>query len=145
MPGHTNDKAFQHSLLPMLRLDDDAWDFRVPSLLSPSTLRQAGLIKAISLNTDLKSCTHSMIMKLERSNTNRAIHNVPLNHLILLSLEGFRSLVRGAAAKEEAPTPDLRNPTGRGVSDYSIRPLRAGITVQGVYYNFYGHSNSQLK
>ncbi|KAK3360901.1 RNA dependent RNA polymerase-domain-containing protein [Lasiosphaeria ovina] len=29
--------------------------------------------------------------------------------------------------------------------DYSTRLLRAGIQLQGFHYNFYGHSNSQLK
>lgn len=145
MPNRSKEKPSQHMLLQPLRLDDDAWVFRVPNLPSASVLGQAGLIKTISLRTDLKDCKHSMVLKFERSNTNRAIENDPLDHFILLSLDAFRPLVRGAAAKEEAPAPDLQPRTAREVSDYSIKCLRAGITLNDVHYNFYGHSNSQLK
>lgn len=145
MPIQSKTKTSQHTLLPTLRIGDNAWDFRVPNLPSPSMLRQAGLIKAISLHTDLKECKHSMVLKFERSNTNRATENDPLDHFILLSLEAFRPLVRAAAAKEQVPAPDLQPRTGKEVSDYSIKCLRAGITLNDVHYNFYGHSNSQLK
>lgn len=139
------EKTSKHVLIPSLLLDDNVWDFRVPNLPSASALRQAGLIKAISLHTNLKERKHSMTLRFERSNMNRAIENDPLDHFILFSLEAFRPLIRGAAAKAHVPGPNLQPRTGNEISDYSIRCLRAGITLNGVHYNFYGHSNSQLK
>ncbi|KAF4959413.1 hypothetical protein FSARC_10738 [Fusarium sarcochroum] len=145
MPTQDRIETFQHTLLSTLRLDDNDWDFQVPNLPSPSVLRQAGLIKAISLLTDLKECKHLMILKFEPSNENRAIAANPLDHFILFSLEAFRPLVRGAAARNQVAEPDLQPRTGKEVSDYSIKCLRAGIKLNDVHYNFYGHSNSQLK
>lgn len=139
-----NLQSFHHVLLPTLQLDDDAWDFQVPQLPHASKLEQGGLIKAISLHSDLKELRHSMTLSLQPSTPNRATANVPLDRFVVLSLEAFRPLVRGPAA-EQAPAADLQPRTGQEVSDYSIRCLRAGITLNDVHYNFYGHSNSQLK
>lgn len=86
-----------------------------------------------------------MVLEVEQSNANRAIENVPLDRFILLSLEGFRPLSRGALAREPSLATDLRPRTAKDVSDYSIKVLRAGIAINDVRYNFYGHSNSQLK
>lgn len=143
MSGHTKDMAFHHTLLSNLHLNDNDWDFVVPNLPSSPALRQAGLIKAVRIQTDARK--HSMTLVVERSNANRAIENVPLDRLILLSLEGFRPLVCGAIKKEQTPATDLRPRTAKDVSDYSIKVLRAGIAINNVRYNFYGHSNSQLK
>lgn len=140
-----NLQSFHYTSLPTLQLDDNDWTFRVSKLPSTSTLEQAGFIKAISFHSDLKERKHSMILKLQPSTPNRSIANDPLHRFIVLSLEAFRPLVRGAAAKEQGPAPDLQPRNGQEVSDYSIRCLRAGITLNGVHYNFYGHSNSQLK
>ncbi|KAF5536417.1 NAM7-nonsense-mediated mRNA decay [Fusarium napiforme] len=139
------DKGFHHILLPSLSLDDIVWDFQVPNLPSPSTLKKAKLIKAIALQTDLKECKHSMILKVQLNAPNRATASHPTDRLMLFSLEAFRPLVFGAAAKEQQPAPDLQPRTRQEVSDYSIKCLRAGIILNGVHYNFYGHSNTQLK
>lgn len=143
MPGHAKKKAFRHTLLPDLRLDDEAWVFDVPKLPPASILEQSGLIKSISLHTS--ASRHYMVLELERSEENRAIENIPRHQLISLFLERFRPLVRGAAPKEKQTAPDLRPRTGREVSDYCIRLLRAGIVINNVRYHFYGHSNSQLR
>lgn len=143
MPGPAGIKAFQHTLLPDLLLDDEAWVFIVPKLPKSSQLKQSGLIKSISLRTSASQ--HSMVLGLERSNENRAIENIPRDQLISLSLEGFRPLIRAAAVKEQQSAPDLRPRTGREISDYCIRLLRAGIVINNVRYHFYGHSNSQLR
>ncbi|EXK24346.1 hypothetical protein FOMG_18917 [Fusarium oxysporum f. sp. melonis 26406] len=140
-----NLQNFRHTLLPILQLDDNDWTFRISRLPSPSMLEQAGFIKVISLHSDLKELKQSMTLTLQPSTPNRAIAKDPLDRFIVLSLEAFRPLVRGPAAKEQGPAPDLQPRTGQEVSDYSIRCLRAGITLNDVHYNFYGHSNSQLK
>ncbi|KAF5579291.1 NAM7-nonsense-mediated mRNA decay [Fusarium pseudocircinatum] len=138
-------RGFHHILLPNLSLDDIVWDFRVPNLPSPSASNEAELIKAIALQTDLKECKHSMILKVQRNTPNRATASHPTDRLMLFSLEAFKPLVFGAAAKEQKPAPDLQPRTRQEVSDYSIKCLRAGIILNGVHYNFYGHSNTQLK
>ncbi|PNP82148.1 hypothetical protein FNYG_04337 [Fusarium nygamai] len=145
MASQKPDKGFHHILLPTLSLDDIVWDFHVPNLPSPSTLKKADLIKAIALQTDLKECRHSMILKAQLNTPNRATASYPTDRLMLFSLEAFKPLVFGAAAKEQQPAPDLQPRTRQEVSDYSIKCLRAGIILNGVHYNFYGHSNTQLK
>ncbi|KAF5685686.1 NAM7-nonsense-mediated mRNA decay [Fusarium circinatum] len=145
MASQKANKGFHHTLLPSLSLDDIVWDFQVPNLPSPSTLKKANLIKAIALQTDLKECKHSMILKVQPNTPNRATAEHPTDRLMLFSLEAFKPLVFGAAAKEKLPAPDLQPRTRQEVSDYSIKCLRAGIILNGVHYNFYGHSNTQLK
>lgn len=139
-----NLRSFHHVLLPTLQIDDDAWEFHVPELPSPSKLEQAGFIKAISLHSDLRELRHSMTLSLQPNTPNRATANVPLDRFVVFSLEAFRPLVRGPTA-EQGPAPDLQPRNCQDVSDYSIRCLRAGIILNSVHYNFYGHSNSQLK
>lgn len=139
------DNGFHHILLPTLSLDDIVWDFQVPNLPSASTLKKGDLIKAITLQTDLKECRHSMVLKVQSNTSNRATAKHATDRLMLFSLEAFKPLVFGAAAKEQQPAPDLQPRTRQEVSDYSIKCLRAGIVLNGVHYNFYGHSNTQLK
>ncbi|KAF5577511.1 NAM7-nonsense-mediated mRNA decay [Fusarium pseudoanthophilum] len=145
MPSQKADQGFHRILLPSLSLDDIVWDFKVPNLPSPSTLKKAKLIKEIALQTDLKECKHSMILRVQRNTPNRATASHPTDQLLLFSLEAFKPLVFGAEAKEQQPAPDLQPRTRQEVSDYSIKCLRAGIILNGVHYNFYGHSNTQLK
>ena len=138
-----NLQGFHRVLLPTLQLDDDAWEFHAPELPPASRLEQGGLIKAISLHSDLRELRHSMTLSLQPSTPNRATANDPLDRFVVFSLKAFRPLVRGPAS--EGPATDLQPHTGQEVSDYSIRCLRAGISLNGVHYNFHGHSNSQLK
>ncbi|KAG5766517.1 hypothetical protein H9Q72_005445 [Fusarium xylarioides] len=145
MASQKPDRGFHRTLLPSLSLDDIVWDFQVPNLPSPSNLKNGNLIKAIALQTDLKECKHSMILKVQPNTPNRATSKHPADQLMLFSLEAFKPLVFGAAAKEQQPAPDLQPRTRQEVSDYSIKCLRAGIILNGVHYNFYGHSNTQLK
>ncbi|KAG4270545.1 hypothetical protein FPRO04_11414 [Fusarium proliferatum] len=145
MASQKSNRSFHHTLLPTLSLDDIVWDFQVPNLPSPSTLKNANLIKAIALHTDLKECRHSMTLKVQSNTPNRATAEHATDRLMIFSLEAFKPLVFGTAAKEQQPAPDLQPRTRQEVSDYSIKCLRAGIILNGVHYNFYGHSNTQLK
>ncbi|KAF5628976.1 nonsense-mediated mRNA decay protein [Fusarium sp. NRRL 25303] len=145
MASQKTNKGFHHTLLPNLSLDDIVWDFQVSNLPSSSTLTKADLIKAIALQTDLKECRHSMTLKVQLNTPNRATAAHTTDSLMLFSLEAFKPLVFGAAAKEQQPAPDLQPRTRQEVSDYSIKCLRTGIILNGVHYNFYGHSNTQLK
>ncbi|KAF5566717.1 NAM7-nonsense-mediated mRNA decay [Fusarium phyllophilum] len=145
MTSQKPDRGFHRTLLASLSLDDIVWDFQVPNLPSSSTLKNGNLIKAIALQTDLKECKHSMILKVQPNTSNRATASHPTDRLMLFSLEAFKPLVFGAASKEQKPAPDLQPRTRQEVSDYSIRCLRAGIILNDLHYNFYGHSNTQLK
>ncbi|KAF4337269.1 NAM7-nonsense-mediated mRNA decay [Fusarium beomiforme] len=145
MASKKADKNFCFLLLPKLSLDDNVWDFVVPNLPLLSDLPKANLVKAISLQTDLKECKHSMVLKVQPNTPNRATAEYPADRLLLFSFEAFRPLVFGAAATEQQPAPNLQPRTRQEVSHYSIRCLRAGIVINGVHYNFYGHSNTQLK
>ncbi|KAH7208606.1 hypothetical protein DER44DRAFT_253607 [Fusarium oxysporum] len=107
MASQKTDRGFHHTLLPSLSLDDNVWDFQVPNLPSPSTLKKANLIKTLSLQTDLKECKHSMILKVQPNTPNRATAEHPTDRLMVFSLEAFKPLVFGAAAKEQQPAPDL--------------------------------------
>nr|RBQ95167.1 hypothetical protein FVER53263_20684 [Fusarium verticillioides] len=77
MASQRSDKGFHHTLLSNLSLGDIVWDFQVPNLPSPSTLKKADLIKAIALQTDLKECKHSMILKVQDNTPNRATASHP--------------------------------------------------------------------
>jgi hypothetical protein len=134
-------KSYSCTLLSNLGIDDDehVWTFVLPGLPLSSSL-----VKTVSICSE--GTKHSMSLRLERCDHNRAIEGIPRDQLLLLSLEGFRSLIRESVATDTAhPAPDLQPRTAREVSDYCIKLARAGITINDVCYNFYGHSNSQLK
>ena len=59
---------------------------------------------------------------------NRILHSDNISKFILASFEGLRF-------------PDKPPYTPR---DYKIRLFKAGLSLNGVEYRFYGHSNSQL-
>ncbi|KAJ4044408.1 hypothetical protein NW756_004742 [Fusarium oxysporum] len=145
MDSQKADKGFHYTLLPILSRDDHVWDFQVPILPPPSVLAKANLIKAISVQTGLKECTHSMILKVQPNTPNRAIASHPTDRLMLFSLEAFKPLTFSTTAKEQQAAPDLQPRTRQELSDYRIRCLRAGLILNGVHYNFHGHSNTQLK
>ncbi|KAL7937935.1 RNA dependent RNA polymerase domain-containing protein [Trichoderma chlorosporum] len=140
-----NPKSFEHILLDKISLDDDKWEFQVPRLPTAEASNGLKLIKMVSLST--KNSQHRLELRYGPVDMNRAIQDVPLDRYLAVSLAEFRSLksagpspsLEGAAEKVIQPT------TYRECSDYAVRFLRAGITIQGVHYNFYGHSNSQLK
>ncbi|KAK8137438.1 hypothetical protein PG984_002931 [Apiospora sp. TS-2023a] len=130
--------SFKHTLLDQVTLDDRDWDFDVPKLPSAHLLNEKGLVKTIILATS--GSEQSLTLKLTAHEESRVTKSHPLDKFVLLSLADFR------------PPPGLK-PEGGGTkpttarehTDYAVRLLRAGITLQGVTYHFYGHSNSQLK
>ncbi|SCO82747.1 uncharacterized protein FRV6_06960 [Fusarium oxysporum] len=111
----------------------------------PPPWKKANLNKILGLQIDLKECKRSMILRVQPNTPNRATAGHPTDRLMLFSLEAFKPLIFGAAAKEQQAAPDLQPRTRQEVSDYSIKCLRAGMILNGVHYNFYRHSNTQLK
>ncbi|KAK8067363.1 hypothetical protein PG997_014110 [Apiospora hydei] len=130
--------SFEFTLKDQVTLDDRDWQFDIPNLPNAHHLNEKGLVKTIVLAT--KGCEQRMTLKLASHEENRVTKYHPLDKFLLLSMGDFR------------PPPGLK-PEGGGTrpstfrehTDYVVRLLRAGITIQGVSYHFYGHSNSQLK
>ncbi|KAK0741405.1 RNA dependent RNA polymerase-domain-containing protein [Schizothecium vesticola] len=123
-PKKTKISNYQAILQPAVSLDDHNWSYTLPDLPSPQDTNRLGLVKAISLKTD--GTTHTITLQLQPVSSNRALRGDPLDKFIL------------------APSPtSTRAPCATQPPVSSL--LRAGITLQDVHYNFYGHSNSQLK
>lgn len=138
-------KSFHHVLLNKISLDDEKWDFRVKRLPTAESANKLNFIKMVSLTT--KGSHHQLELRYGPVDMNRAIRDVPLDQYLLVSLAEFRSL-QGAnpSSSKEGETSKATQPTTfRECSEYAVKLLRAGISIQGVHYNFYGHSNSQLK
>ena len=135
---------FLHTLNSQIRLDDESWNYQVPNLPSPQTLNKTNQIKAIVIKTDTKQHLHSITLKINPVDSNRAIDVDAIDKFLSVSLSDFKPLVRSSTEENDAAT-RFQPETPREVSDYSVRFLRTGITLQGIHYHFYGHSNSQLK
>jgi hypothetical protein len=94
----------------------------------------------------MKRIRHTMVLTIERIERNRAIRNETLDNILIASFEGFRPLSGPKNDSASRPTNRTLQPaTWKECSDYIVHLLRSGISLQGVRYNFYGHSNSQLK
>ncbi|GAB1319470.1 hypothetical protein MFIFM68171_09680 [Madurella fahalii] len=136
----SNLASFKYRLQDHISLDDHEWKFHVPNLPSPPILDQRRLVKTVSLvNSTAKQ---EIVLSLEPAEDNRAIRGDPLNKFLVVSLADFRHRPQ---SKDPTTRYGLQPSTPRECTDYAIKLLRAGISLQGVHYNFYGHSNSQLK
>lgn len=141
----SNPKSFEHVLLDRISLDDEKWEFHVPRLPTAESTNKLKLIKMVSLST--KNSQHRLELRYGPVDMNRAIQDVPLDRYLAVSLAEFRSL-KGASpssSTEGAADRVIQPTTYRECSEYAVKILRTGISIQGVHYNFYGHSNSQLK
>ena len=132
-----NPKAFQQTLQESIQLEDQAWIYTIPNL--PHT---SNLIKSISLTSN--NTKQEITLRLQQCSPNRAILNYPPDRFINISFADFKLRVPIPTTEtgEEART---KPATARESSEYIVRLLRAGIYLNDVHYNFYGHSNSQLK
>lgn len=145
MSGAKNLATFSRVLMKTISLEDREWKFEVKDLPSPGKLDQKQVVKKIAIRTHMVAGSHSMTLRLEKAEPNRAIKHHPLRNFVLLSVEGFRPLPRKGGEEASRAEGRLQPAVGRECADYVVRFLRAGVTIQGVEYNFYGHSNSQLK
>ncbi|KAK8030302.1 hypothetical protein PG990_000036 [Apiospora arundinis] len=125
-------------LKDQVTLDDHDWEFSFPNFPSSDRLNENGLVKTIILAT--KGSEQRMTLKFTAHEESRVTKTHPLDKFLLLSMGDFRP---PHGLKPEAG--GTRPSTFREHTDYAVRLLRTGITLQGVTYHFYGHSNSQLK
>lgn len=138
-------RSFEHVLLDKISLDDERWEFNISGLPTAESANRLNLIKMVSLST--KDSRHRLELRYGPVDMNRAIQDASLDKYLVVSLAEFRSIksanspstVEGNASTVIQPT------TYKECSEYAVKFLRSGISIQGVHYNFYGHSNSQLK
>jgi regulator of nonsense transcripts 1 len=145
-PKKPNLASFRCKVQNHISLDDREWKFQVPNLPPARELDQRRLVKTLSLLTTNKR--NEIVLTLETASDNRAIRGDPLNRFLVVSIAEFRAQPPRAQGSQSSPsdTRDTLQPvTSRECADYATKLLKAGVTLQGVHYNFYGHSNSQLK
>ncbi|KAK4148839.1 RNA dependent RNA polymerase-domain-containing protein [Chaetomidium leptoderma] len=143
-PKKSNLSAFRYKLQDHISLDDREWKFHVPNLPSAPKLDERRLVKTVSLLTTRGR--NEIVLTLETASDNRAIRADPLHRFLVVSIAELRQQPQSQAqAPETTRTNALQPSTARECADYATRLLKAGVVLQGVHYNFYGHSNSQLK
>lgn len=145
MPEKDKTKKFTYTLQPRVRLDNKEWNYHVPRLPGPRELNRLGLVKKITLRTDMKNWKHEMLLGLEHIDLNRAISQDPLDRFVVISFENFRPLAQRGAGAPDGAVSGLEPETFRDCTEYAVRLLRTGVSLQGIRYHFYGHSNSQLR
>ncbi|TID15666.1 Methylisocitrate lyase [Venturia nashicola] len=130
--------TFRTTLRSPIIPDDSSWTFTAAGLPGLQHTDAKGFIKLISV---ISSAAKQQIdLSFTKAPLNRAISGFPLDKLALISFADFR-LRCPSESGDGATEPALpRQSTG-----YLVRLLTAGVTINGVTYNFYGHSNSQLK
>ncbi len=120
----------EHILQDAITVRDGPWSYNVPDLRNPG-----GLVKSIDLHSD--STLQAITLKWTRIPGNRATSNIDPDHLIHITAANFR-------LQDSSVTPP-QPATSRESTDYLVRFLKSGVTLNGTHYSFYGHSNSQLK
>ncbi|KAJ8126162.1 hypothetical protein O1611_g7476 [Lasiodiplodia mahajangana] len=124
--------------LQSISLSDSKWKYEGLALPEPSLLDASGYVKSISLVS--KDVESHMAFKLQKLSPNRATDDLKPSDLLLVSFSAFRP--RYSMTDESG---EHKPWTRKEVVDYTAKILRTGIEIQGVHYNFYGYSNSQLK
>ena len=120
----------EHLLQDAITVRDGPWSYHVPDLRNPGDL-----VKSIDLRSD--STSQAITLKWTKIPGNRATSNIDPDHLIHITVTNFR-------LQDNSVTPP-QPATSRESTDYLVRFLKSGITLNGTHYSFYGHSNSQLK
>lgn len=138
-------KAIQNefTLQNGFRFDDHFWSYDIPYVRSVSTKNEQQRIKSISLVSDSKE--QRMIFRLVQHSPNRAVDSQHLDRYLALSFEKFRLQCVSQAGLRGSASEELRPAPARESAEYIVKLLRSGIHLNGVHYNWFGHSNSQLK
>jgi len=136
-PQH-NIRSYHEILQDRVFISDKEWRYSVKSLPSAMHSNESAVVKSIALNT--KEHRHQLQISFVPLSPSRAVSNYPLDRFVLMSFANFRSLHNQTSA-----VVGTQPATPRECSDYVVKLLRAGVSINGTHYNFYGHSNSQLK
>jgi regulator of nonsense transcripts 1 len=141
-PKKPNLASFRRKVQNHISLDDREWKFQVSNLPPARELDQRRLVKTLGLLTT--KGRNEIVLTLETASDNRAIRADPLNRFLVISIAEFRGSQNSQSSPSDTRS-SLQPLNARECADYATRLLKAGVTLQGVHYNFYGHSNSQLK
>lgn len=140
----SNLASFAITLQNSIKSDDCKWSYSLPNLPKKSELNSQGLIKSVSVVSN--STQQSIILRFIKPSADRATANEPLSSFVSISFADFRlQHFNDASPKKEGDLLSSTPATSRESADYVTRLLQHGMTINGVTYNFYGHSNSQLK
>jgi hypothetical protein len=131
-------KSFVNVLQKSVHPEDEVWDYHVPNLPSPQSTNAAGFVKCVSVVSSAEK--QQITLRFEPAPVNRVTRDDVLDRFLLLSFSDFR-LQWPAISAEGEP----RRATGRENGDYMTRMLVNSVKTNGIAYNFFGHSNSQLK
>lgn len=134
----SNAKSFTKTLQEILSPEDDKWEYTIPDLPRSRFTNQAGLIKCVSIVSSVHR--QQITLHFATAPWNRVTRANALDKLLLVSFADFK-LHWPAPVPGEAPRPA----TGRENGDWITKMLVSGITINDTTYNFFGHSNSQLK
>lgn len=126
---------------------DKAWSYTVPALPKPSLINSQGLLKNVAvISNSTKQCIE---LCLRKASLSRAIAHDPLDRFLSISFQNFRLYYPTVNDKQGSHSPNdketLKPATHKESADYVVLLLRTGIILNGVTYNFYGHSSSHLK
>ena len=139
----SNVKSLAIILQDSISPDDYEWSF-TPNLPENSALNSLRLIKSISVVSN--STKQNLTLRFIKAPVNRATANDPLDKFISISFADFRLRHPNSDTSRNGEESSSSTPaTAKESTDYVIRLLQCGMTINGVTYHFYGHSNSQLK
>ena len=123
---------------------DQEWSFSVPSLPKSATINSSGLVKSINVISNVSK--RLIVLRLIKAANNRVIKTEPLDSFVSISFADFRLRHQTIDPTVESEDQSTSVPaTQKESADYVVRLLQSGVAINGVQYNFYGHSNSQLK
>lgn len=129
--------SFRTTLRSPINPDDSSWTLTAAGLPNSHNMEAKGFIKLISVISS--SAKRQIDLSFTKAPLNRAISGF-LDKLALISFADFR--LRCPSKNGDGTTEPARP---RESTDYIVRLLTARVTINGITYNFYGHSNSQLK
>jgi regulator of nonsense transcripts 1 len=132
----TNIRSFRYLLQTCIQPEDDKWEYSIKALPDKSILNAEKLIKFVTLVSN--SIKQEIVLILQPCSLNRAISEDSLDRFVTVSFADFR-LQCGKRGSEP------QQATARESADYIAKFLTSGVVLNNVHYNFYGHSNSQLK
>ena len=137
----------QYELQDTISPTDKVWCYSLPALPKPSLTNAQGLLKNVAvISTSSKQCIE---LCLRKASLSRAIVQDPLDRFISISFEKFRLYYPAVSDGHISSSPNdnaaLTPATHKESADYVVLLLRTGITLNGIQYNFYGHSSSHLK
>ena len=135
--------SFNHTLQSVLLPHDEEWSFVVPNLPKASVTNEKERIKSISVVSN--SSEQRIALRFVPYSPNRAIKRTELDHYIAISFKDFRLYYPPTKDDEKPRGKSFNTASTKESAGYIIRLLCSGVSINGIRYHFYGHSNSRLK